>query len=69
MRKMGQSTRGDIASMPYSKLIEILRYMLEQVEKDVFLHTDSANLREFRCSLKQRLEDLERRASSSELDS
>jgi hypothetical protein len=54
--------------MPYSKLIEILRYMLKQVEKDVSLHQDSMKPSELCRSLKQRLEDLEGRAVSSELD-
>jgi hypothetical protein len=57
-----------MVSRPYSKLIEILRHTLEQVEKDVRLNRDDAGLTELKRSLQLRLDDLERRTADSELD-
>jgi hypothetical protein len=57
-----------MVSRPYSKLIEILRYTLEQVEKDVRLKRDDAGLAELKRSLQLRLDDLERRTADLELD-
>jgi hypothetical protein len=57
-----------MVSRPYSKLIEILRYTLEQVEKDVRLNRDDAGLDELKRSLQLRLDDLERRTADLELD-
>jgi hypothetical protein len=57
-----------MVSGPYSKLIEILRYTLEQVEKDVRLNRDDAGLDELKRSLQLRLDDLERGTADLELD-
>jgi hypothetical protein len=57
-----------MVSRPYSKLIEILRYTLEQVEKDGCVNSDNAGRAELRRSLQLRLEDLERRTAASALD-
>ena len=53
---------------PYSKLIEILRFTLEQVEKDASFNPESRPVAELKRSLHQTLVDLERRTKGSELD-
>jgi hypothetical protein len=51
-----------MSSKPYSKLVEILRYQLEQVKKDLALYPDDAHLTKLKQSLQWRLKDLERSA-------
>ena len=51
-------------SRPYSKLIEILRFTLEQVEKDACFDKKSQAVIELKQSLLRRIADLEGRASA-----
>jgi hypothetical protein len=49
--------------MPYSKLVKILRYTLKQVERDLSLNPESAELAELKRSLQVKLKSLEHRAN------
>lgn len=60
-----------MTSKPYSKLIEILRFTLDQVEKDACFDKKSPAVVELKQSLLRRIVDLEskgRAASDREAD-
>ena len=48
-------------SRPYSKLIEILRFTLDQVEKDASFDPDNPAVARLKRSLQQKLADFKRR--------